>query len=81
MQARPGRPDDRPAHDRRNLQAVLGDAAGLELEFIVPELTMAPHNPAMSDLVPLYEASRDKAHADATVKAKELAERLASNSA
>nr|WP_198541299.1 NAD(P)H-dependent oxidoreductase [Parafrankia soli] len=77
----PGTPREGYEYVQNYLQAVLGDAAGLELEFIVPELTMAPHNPAMSDLVPLYEASRDKAHADATVKAKELAERLASNAA
>lgn len=38
---------------------------------------MAPRNPAMSELVPLYEASRRRAFEDATAKAKELAERLA----
>ncbi|MGY0056410.1 FMN-dependent NADH-azoreductase [Streptomyces sp. LZ34] len=59
------------------LEAVLGGTLGLDLDFIVPELTMAPRNPAMSALVPLYEASRERAFEDATTKAKELAERLA----
>lgn len=31
----------------------------------------------MSELIPLYEASRERAFADATAKAKALAERLA----
>jgi FMN-dependent NADH-azoreductase len=59
------------------LEAVLKGTLGLELDFIVPELTMAPRNPAMSELVPLYEASRGRAFEDATTKAKELAGRLA----
>lgn len=36
-----------------------------------------PRNPAMSELVPLYQASRERAFEDATTKAKELAKRLA----
>lgn len=43
----------------------------------MPELTLAPQNPAMAELVPLYEASRDRALQDAAGKAKELADRLA----
>jgi FMN-dependent NADH-azoreductase len=39
---------------------------------------MAPHNPAMSKPVPLFEASRTKALEDATAKAKSLAEQLTS---
>lgn len=31
----------------------------------------------MSELIPLYRASRERAFADATTKAKELAERFA----
>lgn len=34
---------------------------GAEVDFIVPELTLAPVNPAMSELIPLFEASRAKA--------------------
>ncbi|WP_200302933.1 FMN-dependent NADH-azoreductase [Streptomyces adelaidensis] len=59
------------------LTAVLSDALALDVDFIVPELTMAPHNPAMSELIPLAEASRTKALDDAAHKAKSLAERLA----
>ncbi|MEW2516004.1 NAD(P)H-dependent oxidoreductase [Streptomyces sp. NPDC046870] len=59
------------------LEAVLEHTLGLDLDFIVPELTMAPRNPAMAELVPLYEASRERAFEEATAKAKELAERLA----
>ncbi|MEU6097157.1 NAD(P)H-dependent oxidoreductase [Streptomyces sp. NPDC047079] len=59
------------------LEVVLKGTLGLDLDFIVPELTMAPRNAAMTELVPLYEASRKRAFEDATTKAKELAERLA----
>lgn len=60
------------------LEAVLMGTLGLDLEFIVPELTMAPpQNPAMSELIPLYEASRKRAFDDAVTKAKELVDRLA----
>ncbi|GAB3980904.1 NAD(P)H-dependent oxidoreductase [Actinoallomurus acanthiterrae] len=59
------------------LEAVLRGSLGLDLDFIVPELTMASRNPAMSELVPLYEASRKRAFENANTKAKELAERLA----
>lgn len=38
---------------------------------------MAPNNPAMAELVPLYETSRDKAREDAAAKAKALVARLA----
>ncbi|MER5805544.1 FMN-dependent NADH-azoreductase [Streptomyces sp. NPDC059340] len=59
------------------LEAVLKHTLGLDLDFIVPELTMAPRRPAMSELVPLYEASRKRAFEDATAKARQLAGRLA----
>ncbi|WP_405586379.1 FMN-dependent NADH-azoreductase [Streptomyces sp. NBC_01092] len=73
----PGTPREGFEFVRNYLEAVLRDTLGLDLDFIVPELTMAPRNPAMSELVPLYEASRKRAFEDAAVKAKELAERLA----
>ncbi|MGO4417551.1 FMN-dependent NADH-azoreductase, partial [Streptomyces sp. MCAF7] len=63
------------------LGAVLKGALGLDLDFIVPELTMAPRNPAMSELVPLFEASRERAFEDAAIKAGELAERFAAKAA
>jgi FMN-dependent NADH-azoreductase len=59
------------------LQKLLGDFLGLEVHFIVPELTAAPVNPAMAELVPLFEASKAKAHEDAVGTAKALAARVA----
>ncbi|MGW7541379.1 FMN-dependent NADH-azoreductase [Streptomyces sp. NPDC054770] len=73
----PGTPREPYEYVQNYLTALLSDGLGLEVDFIVPELTMAPQNPAMAELVPLYEASRDRALQDAAVKAKELADRLA----
>ncbi|MFE4959945.1 FMN-dependent NADH-azoreductase [Streptomyces sp. NPDC056653] len=73
----PGTPREGYEFVQNYLEAVLKDTLGLDLDFIVPELTMAPRNPAMSELMPLYEASRERAIEDATTKAKELAQRLA----
>ncbi|MET9381390.1 NAD(P)H-dependent oxidoreductase [Streptomyces sp. NPDC002928] len=73
----PGTPREGYEFVQNYLEAVLKGTLGLDLDFIVPELTMAPRNPAMSELVPLYEASRERAFEGATAKAKELAERLA----
>ncbi|MFE7166774.1 FMN-dependent NADH-azoreductase [Streptomyces sp. NPDC057616] len=73
----PGTPREGYEFVQNYLEAVLGGALGLNLEFIVPELTMAARNPAMSALVPLYEASRDRAFAQAAALAEELAEQLA----
>ncbi|MET3935648.1 NAD(P)H-dependent oxidoreductase [Arthrobacter sp. OAP107] len=73
----PGTPREGYEFVQNYLEAVLTGTLGLDLHFIVPELTMAPRNPAMSELVPLYEASRRNAFEDAITKATELAERLA----
>lgn len=73
----PGTPREGYEFVQNYLEAALKGTLGLDLDFIVPELTMAPRNPAMSDLVPLYEASRERAFEEAATKAKELAERLA----
>ncbi|MFF3987360.1 FMN-dependent NADH-azoreductase [Streptomyces sp. 900105755] len=73
----PGTPREPFEYVQNYLTALLGDGLGLDVDFIVPELTMAPQNPAMAELVPLYEASRDRALQDAASKAKELADRLA----
>jgi FMN-dependent NADH-azoreductase len=73
----PGTPREGYEFEQNYLEAVLQGTLGLDLDFIVPELTMATRNPAMSELVPLYEASRQRAFEDATTKAKELAARLA----
>jgi FMN-dependent NADH-azoreductase len=73
----PGTPRETFEYVQNYLSAVLTGALGLEVDFIVPELTMAPQNPAMAELVPLYEASRDRALQEAADKAKDLAGRLA----
>ncbi|MCX3061813.1 FMN-dependent NADH-azoreductase [Streptomyces beihaiensis] len=72
----PGTPREGMEYVQNYLAATLRDALGMDLDFIVPELTMAPQNPAMSELIPLFEASRDKAHQEAQEKAKALAARL-----
>lgn len=73
----PGTPREGMEYVQNYLTAVLRDTLALDLDFIVPELTMAPQNPAMADLIPLYEASRDKALEDARQKGKETAARHA----
>ncbi|WP_328385749.1 NAD(P)H-dependent oxidoreductase [Streptomyces sp. NBC_00400] len=73
----PGTPREPFEYVQNYLEAVLGGGLGLEVDFIVPELTMAPSNPAMAELIPLYETSRDKAHEDAAAKAKALVARFA----
>ncbi|MGW0082771.1 FMN-dependent NADH-azoreductase [Streptomyces sp. NPDC003393] len=73
----PGTPRESYEYVQNYLTAVLADGLGLDIDFIVPELTMAPQNPAMSELVPLFEASRERALQDAATKATALVERLA----
>ncbi|MFG2944511.1 FMN-dependent NADH-azoreductase [Streptomyces adustus] len=73
----PGTPREGLDHVQNYLESVLRDMLAMDVDFIVPELTMAPHNPAMAELVPLFEASRERAHQDAAVKAKGVVERLA----
>ncbi|MGW1755889.1 FMN-dependent NADH-azoreductase [Streptomyces mirabilis] len=73
----PGTPREDYEFVQNYLEAVLKGTLGLDLDFIVPELTMASRSPAMSELVPLYEASRKRALEDAATKARQLAERLA----
>jgi FMN-dependent NADH-azoreductase len=68
----PGTPRESYEFVQNYLKAVLHNTLGLDLDFIVPELTMAPHNPAMSQLLPLYQASRKRALQDANTKAKQL---------
>ncbi|MFJ3231035.1 FMN-dependent NADH-azoreductase [Streptomyces sp. NPDC086787] len=69
----PGTPREGFEYVQNLLQAVLGDMLGMEVDFIVPELTMAHSNPAMKDLIPLAEASKARAHEDAVTKGKAAA--------
>ncbi|MEU0440999.1 NAD(P)H-dependent oxidoreductase [Streptomyces sp. NPDC006186] len=73
----PGTPREPYEYVLNYLRDVLGTALALDVDFIVPELTMAPHNPAMAELIPLYEASRTRALDEAAAKAKQLTERPA----
>jgi len=58
------------------LTAVLGNGLGLEVDSIVPELTMAPHN-GDGRTGPAVRGSRDRALEAAATKAKHLAQRVA----
>ncbi|KAK1180735.1 NAD(P)H-dependent oxidoreductase [Streptomyces sp. NBS 14/10] len=59
------------------LGKTLTEMLSLDVEFIVPELTLARTNPAMADLVDLSDASKAKAHEEAAAKAKTVTARLA----
>ncbi|WP_371616908.1 FMN-dependent NADH-azoreductase [Streptomyces sp. NBC_00454] len=58
------------------LEGVLTAMFGAEVDFIVPELTLAASNPSMADLIPLAEVSKENALADAESKGKALAARV-----
>lgn len=73
----PGTPRESFEYVQNYLKDVLVGMFAAEVDFIVPELTMAPATPAMAELIPLFEASRERALEEAAVKAKEVAERLA----
>ncbi|MFI9721267.1 FMN-dependent NADH-azoreductase [Streptomyces sp. NPDC052396] len=77
----PGTPREGFEYVQNLLQAVLGDGLAMDVDFIVPELTMAKSNPAMAELIPLAEESRAKALADATAKGHGLAQRLGATQA
>ncbi|MFJ2609522.1 FMN-dependent NADH-azoreductase [Streptomyces sp. NPDC091279] len=68
----PGTPREGYEYVQNYLSAIFADALATDLRFIVPELTMAPHNPAMADLIPLYEASRARALTEAAQQATSL---------
>ncbi len=58
------------------LEAILGreELLGLDVATVIPELTMAPHTPALAELLPKHEASL----ADAHDRARELAATIGS---
>ncbi|MEV6589072.1 FMN-dependent NADH-azoreductase [Streptomyces acidicola] len=55
------------------LRSTLGDGLGMEVDFIVPELTLAYSTPSMAELIPLADASRARAHEEAAAKGKTAA--------
>lgn len=60
------------------LDKTLGEGGfGLDVEFIVPELTLAEHTPGMEGLIDLARDSRAKAHQAAESRAKAVAAGLA----
>ena len=73
----PGAPRESFEFVQNYLGKVLNGMLGLEVEFIVPELTLARVNPAMASLIDQADASRAKAHEDAANRGKELAAQLA----
>lgn len=73
----PGTPRADSEFVQNYLEKLLTSMFGAEVDFIVPELTLAHSQPAMAELIPLAEASRAKAFTDAEEKAKALAARLA----
>ncbi|MGK5530717.1 FMN-dependent NADH-azoreductase [Streptomyces sp. URMC 129] len=73
----PGTPQEGNDFAEPHLRHVFGTALGMEVDIIVPELTLARTNPAMAGLIDAADASRAKAHEDARAKAKALAARLA----
>ena len=74
----PGTPRESYEFVTTYLEKVLGSGGlGLDVTFIVPELTLAPIVPAMADLIDLSKASKARAHEDAAAKAKLLAAKAA----
>ncbi|AXG82624.1 FMN-dependent NADH-azoreductase [Streptomyces paludis] len=74
----PGTPREDFEFVQNYLEKVIRGMFGVtEIDFIVPELTLARTNPTMAELIPLADASRAKAQEEAAQKAKTLASRLA----
>ncbi|MER7772422.1 NAD(P)H-dependent oxidoreductase [Kitasatospora sp. NPDC096140] len=59
------------------LEKVLADGLGLEVDFIVPEFTMAPVVPALAEFIPNAAESKARALEQAALRGKELAARAA----
>ncbi|WP_314175955.1 FMN-dependent NADH-azoreductase [Streptomyces winkii] len=77
----PGTPRESWEFVQNYLGKVLGEGMGLDVEFVVPELTLAPRTPGMESLIDLANASRTKAHEEAGSRGKTLAARLAAAAA
>ncbi|GAA2052147.1 NAD(P)H-dependent oxidoreductase [Streptomyces carpaticus] len=69
----PGTPMEGNDFAQNYLQWVLGGSLRLDVNFIVPELTLARIVPAMSGLIEKADASRAEAHEQARERAKALA--------
>lgn len=73
----PGTPRESWEFVQTYLVKMLGEGMGLDLEFVVPELTLAPSTPGMESLVERSQASRAEAHEAAGRHGKSLAARFA----
>lgn len=75
----PGTPNHGLDHVVPFLEVVLGHShtLGLDVSTVTPELTLAPHTPAMTPLIPLHEASLAEAHGQAQSLARTIGERAA----
>ncbi len=70
----PGAPREGLDYLVPTLEVVLGHGLlGLDVTTVIPELTMAPHAPALAQLLPLHEASMTAAHAQARTLATAFA--------
>jgi FMN-dependent NADH-azoreductase len=72
----PGTPREGWDFVQSYLEKVLGELLGLDVEFIVPELTYAFTDPSLAHLADKAEASRIRAYDEATAKARDLASRF-----
>jgi FMN-dependent NADH-azoreductase len=72
----PGTPRENFEFVESYLGKVLTGMLALDVDFIVPELTLARTVPAMAELIDLADASRAKAQEAAVAKAKEVAARV-----
>ncbi|MFE3188443.1 FMN-dependent NADH-azoreductase [Nocardia sp. NPDC059240] len=72
----PGTPREGYDYVQNYLRGVFEMMLGMEVEFIVPELTGAAVDPSMSELLPMYEESRYRAHDEAATRAQNLAAKL-----
>ncbi|MCX4824432.1 NAD(P)H-dependent oxidoreductase [Streptomyces sp. NBC_01142] len=73
----PGTPREDFEFVQNYLEKVLTGMLGAEVDFIVPELTLAHSKAEMAELIPLADASRTKAFDEAAQKGKALAARFA----
>ncbi|HEY5834316.1 FMN-dependent NADH-azoreductase [Streptomyces sp.] len=73
----PGTPRESYEFLTTYLAKVLTGMLALDVDFIIPELTLARTKPQMAALIDAADASRAKAHEDAAAKAKTLAARFA----
>ncbi|ASY33825.1 MULTISPECIES: FMN-dependent NADH-azoreductase [unclassified Streptomyces] len=72
----PGTPRESFEFVTNYVEKLITGMLGAEVDFIVPELTLAPVKEEMAELRPLAHASREKAFEEADVKARALAARL-----